>query len=277
MACFFIQMSDPQLGLYATVSRRNDPASNVTGFAYETERYEKAIAAANRLRPEFVVVTGDLVQDPSDASQIEEFERINGMLDDRIPLYLAPGNSDVGIAPTPRLLGQYRDRFGDDNYSFDLNRVHCIVLNSAVAFDPTRVPHEWDRQLEFLRSDLDRASDEGIDRSVVFVHHPLFGDYPGEDDSPLAVPRKRRRVMLELFHARGVSAVFAGHWHRNNYAWDGGLEMVTSGPVGYPLGDDPSGIRVVKVYDDRIEHQYYGLDEVPEEVHLEGGETASAG
>ena len=48
MAFFFIQMSDPQLGLYATVSRRNDPASNVTGFAYETERYEKAIAAANR-------------------------------------------------------------------------------------------------------------------------------------------------------------------------------------------------------------------------------------
>ena len=44
--------------------------------------------------------------------------------------------------------------------------------------------------------------------------------------------------------------------------------MVTTGPVGYPLGDDPSGLRIVKVYRDRIEHAYYGLDTIPETIKL---------
>ena len=38
--------------------------------------------------------------------------------------------------------------------------------------------------------------------------------------------------------------------------------MVTSAAVGYPLGDDPSGFRTVRVYEDRIEHEYHALDRV---------------
>ena len=38
--------------------------------------------------------------------------------------------------------------------------------------------------------------------------------------------------------------------------------MVTSAAVGYPLGDDPSGFRTVRVYGDRIEHDYHALDRV---------------
>ena len=269
MAFFFIQMSDPQLGLYATRGRAADAQAGVIGFAYEAERYEKAIAAANRLMPSFVVVTGDLVQDPSDPGLIDEFTRISGMLDDRIPLHLLAGNCDVGNAPTDSLLGQYRERFGDDNYSFDHGGVHFVVLDSSVAFDPTHVPREWDRQTEFLESDLARAAGEGTGRIVVFMHHPLFGENPGEADSPKAIPFERRRILLDLFHGSGVSTVFAGHWHANNYATDGGLEMVVTGAVGLSLGDDPSGIRIVKVGDDRIEHSYYGLDDVPSTVALE--------
>jgi 3',5'-cyclic AMP phosphodiesterase CpdA len=272
MAFFFIQMSDPQLGMYATRNLAAAPRTGVTGFAYETERYEKAIAAANRLRPGFVVVTGDLVQDPSDRSQIDELIRINGMLDDGIPLHLVAGNCDVGGAPTASQLGRFRERFGDDNYSFDHGGAHFVVLDSSVAFDPTHVPREWDRQTEFLESDLARAVGDSTNRIVVFMHHPLFGEHPGEGDSTMTIPLERRRMLLDLFHASGVSTVFAGHWHANNYASDGDLEMVTSSAVGLPLGNDPSGIRIVKVYDDRIEHSFYGLDDVPETVELGGRE-----
>ena len=44
--------------------------------------------------------------------------------------------------------------------------------------------------------------------------------------------------------------------------------MVISGPVGFPLADDPSGLRIVKVYDDRVEHEYFGMDDVPMYVDL---------
>lgn len=50
--------------------------------------------------------------------------------------------------------------------------------------------------------------------------------------------------------------MFAGHYHRNAYARAGEIEMVTTGAVGRPLGDDPSGFRVVDVHDDRLEHSY---------------------
>jgi 3',5'-cyclic AMP phosphodiesterase CpdA len=272
MAFFFIQMSDPQFGLYADRAKAADPQTGVTGFAYETERYEKAVAEANRLGPEFVVVTGDLVQHPSDSGQIDELVRINGMLDSRIPLRLLAGNCDVGNAPTASLVGQYRERFGDDNYSFDHGGVHFVALDSSVAFDPTHVPQEWDRQTEFLEADLARAAGRGTGRVVVFMHHPLFGENPGEKDGPRAIPFERRRILLDMFHAASVSAVFAGHWHANNHAWDGGMEMVVTSAVGLSLGDDPSGFRIVKVYDDRIEHRYYGLDEMPEAVDLGDGE-----
>jgi predicted phosphodiesterase len=57
-----------------------------------------------------------------------------------------------------------------------------------------------------------------------------------------------------------VQIAFAGHWHRNSIAFDGEFQMVTSGPVGYPLGADPSGLRVVDVNDGGISHKYLPLD-----------------
>jgi hypothetical protein len=40
--------------------------------------------------------------------------------------------------------------------------------------------------------------------------------------------------------------------------------MITTSAVGKPLADAPSGMRIIKIYPDRIESIYYGLDEIPE-------------
>lgn len=47
------------------------------------------------------------------------------------------------------------------------------------------------------------------------------------------------------------------------------MELVTTSALGKPLGKAPSGMRIVKVYKERIEHEYYGLDEIPDTVELE--------
>jgi len=52
----------------------------------------------------------------------------------------------------------------------------------------------------------------------------------------------------------------------NGFAKYGDMEMVTTSAVGKPLAKAPSGIRIVKVYSDRIESVYYGLDEIPETI-----------
>jgi serine/threonine-protein phosphatase CPPED1 len=41
---------------------------------------------------------------------------------------------------------------------------------------------------------------------------------------------------------------------------------VITSAAGKPLGDAPSGMRVVKVFSDRITHEYFGFDEVPDSI-----------
>src|SRR2546425_12111920 len=61
---FFMQLSDPQFGMYTADA----------DFAQETANFDFAIAAANRLRPAFVVVTGDLVNKAGDAAQVAAYQ-----------------------------------------------------------------------------------------------------------------------------------------------------------------------------------------------------------
>lgn len=74
-------------------------------------------------------------------------------------------------------------------------------------------------------------------------------------------------LYIPLLKEAGVRAVFAGHhYHRNAHGWSDGLEMITTGPVGKPLGDDPSGLRIVRVTNGDLDHAYFALDAVPERV-----------
>ena len=275
MSFFFIQVADPQFGFFAAISQLSPEQiedyrqrglyvrlapKRITGFADETFLYEKAIAEANRLRPDFVVMCGDMTQDADDVDQLAELRRITAKLDDNIPMYWVAGNHDVGNRPTPGTLAQYKRRFGRDNYSFDHKGSHFVVINSCVCYDPTDVPDEWENLITFLKTDLYEARASGSKHILVFLHHPLFLNTPDDPDGIFVIPKTRRAVLLDIMKFNNVSAVFAGHVHRNIVGFDGDLQMVSSGAVGYPLGDGSSGFRTVKVLDSSIAHEYFGLD-----------------
>ena len=133
---FFIQMSDPQFGMYAKDAN----------FAQETANFEFAIATANRLKPAFVIVTGDLINKTRDAAQTAEYKRIAAKLDPAIRLYNVAGNHDVGNEPTQASLAAYRERFGPDYYVFRQGDMAGIVLNSSVIAAPKNVPDEAEKQ-----------------------------------------------------------------------------------------------------------------------------------
>ena len=282
MAFFFVQLADPQFGMYAALSgldeerladyrRRGmkiEASPKITGLDRETELYEKAIAAVNRLSPDFVITCGDMVNDADQPAQYEELMRVTAGLDDGIPMHWVVGNHDMGNIFTTESLALYRERFGKDDYYFDHAGSRFVVLNTNIAVDPTQIPNEWNRQRAFAEYAIGEARAQSADHIIVFTHYPLFLRDAEEADGPIVVPRERRRVLLEILRRHRVTAVFSGHWHRNCYARDGDIEMVTSGSVGYPLGDDPSGLRVVKVFEDRVEHEYFALDAVPDRVVL---------
>jgi 3',5'-cyclic AMP phosphodiesterase CpdA len=75
-------------------------------FVQETANFEFFVASVNRLKPQFVVITGDLTNKAADADQIAEFHRIAGKLAPGIKLYNVAGNHDVRNDPTAQSLAQ---------------------------------------------------------------------------------------------------------------------------------------------------------------------------
>ena len=248
-----IQMSDPQFGMY---TKDKD-------FAQETANFEFAIATANRLKPDFVVITGDLINKADDAAQAAEYKQIASKLNPKIKLFSVPGNHDVGNEPTTKSLAQYRERFGPDYYSFREGDVAGVVLNSNLEKGAEQVPAEAAKMEAWFRNELERVKLTGVKHIILFQHIPLFLKEANEEDSYFNIPKVVRERYLRLLHEYGVEQVFAGHYHHNELGRDGDLEMVTSAPVGMPLEGAKSGIRVITVKDGTVTHKFYDFGDLP--------------
>ena len=255
---FFLQMSDPQFGMYTADGE----------FSQETANFEFAIANANRLRPAFVVVCGDLVNKPGDPAQTAEYLRIAAKLDPAIKLFSVPGNHDVRNEPTAESLAAYRKKFGSDYFVFRYNDFAGFVIDSSLIQHPEKVPEEALKQEQWLRFELEKMKQSGATRMAVFQHIPWFLENPDEPDQYFNLPRQARQKYLPLLQSYGVAYAFAGHYHRNSYAETPSFHVITTGPVGKPLGPDPSGIRVVVVKESTMDSQYYGLGNIPNQVDL---------
>jgi 3',5'-cyclic AMP phosphodiesterase CpdA len=246
-------MTDPQFGMYAKDA----------DFAHETANFEYAIANANRLKPAFVVVTGDLTNKPTDPAQAAEYKRIAAKLDPSIRLYSVPGNHDVGNEPTKQSLAKYRERYGPDYYSFRNGDIYGVVLNSNLEKGAEKVPEEAAKMETWFRAELEKAKASGARHVIVFQHISLFLKEPAEVDQYFNVPLPVRDRYLKLMHQYGVEHVFAGHYHRSELGRDGNLEMVTTGPVGMPLEGAKSGFRIVTVTPQSVTHKYYDFGDLP--------------
>jgi 3',5'-cyclic AMP phosphodiesterase CpdA len=250
---YFAIITDTQLGMHA--SDRN--------FEQETANYEFAVATINRLKPEFVIVLGDLVNKEGDREQIREFLRISRKIDPFIPLYYVAGNHDVGMVPTPESLAAYRKIFGRDYYSFREGSVYGIVLNSSLMVAPQKAEAEYDAQLSWLKAELEGAKQSGARHIVVFQHHPCFLQDAEEEDSYGNVPLERRQTILKLLHEYNIHTVFAGHVHSHSVGKDGDLDMVAVGPIAVSFGERGSGIMLAAATDGEIQYRYYGFEKLP--------------
>ena len=275
MSIRFIQMADPQFGMFSSISKLTEEEAisrsregltlryveqEFDGFAPETQLFSKAIRYANEYKPDFVVMCGDMVHEADSEDQRNELFRIASQLNKDIPIYWVAGNHDVGNTPTAGTLNAYRELFGKDNYAFQMENYYFIAINSSVCSDPSLVPEEWESLIGFLENELGKASDMNATHKIVFLHHPLFLEIPDETNNYFTIPFSRRQEIISLLDQNNASGVFSGHLHRNNYRNIKGIEYVSTGPVGYPLADDPSGIRIVDLDVTGLRHHYLSLE-----------------
>jgi 3',5'-cyclic AMP phosphodiesterase CpdA len=238
----FIQLTDPQIGF------NTEPGK-------DSLLYVQAVTAVNRLRPDFVVITGDLIHHTGDSAELAAFRTITARISPDIPVYYLPGNHDVGNTPAPDDIARYKSLYGYDRFLFVHKRTRFIGINtSLLKAGPAPLEAE---QWSWLKKAL--AKPQRYPRTIVFGHYPFFIADPAEAETAYNLPPGLRRQYLALLKEQGVEVIFAGHYHRNGYGKDGTLEMVTTGAVGKPLGKDPSGFRLVTVGSNGVQHEYRAL------------------
>lgn len=252
---FFIQLSDPQLGMF----------DHNKGFEIEIDLLEKAISHINRLHPSFVVITGDFVHDQNSKDQISAFQKLISKIDPAVPLYLLPGNHDIGQIPDVQSLRKYRKTYGKDRFFFLHNGTALIGLNSSLI--KAKLDQWEQKQYNWLVKTLKDSRD--AEHVILFCHYPFFIKTFDEPEQYSNIAPEYRKRYLSLFDLHKVRAVFSGHLHDNLQNHFKQMELVITSALGKPLGKAPSGMRIVKVYKEIIEHEYYGLDEVPDTVEFE--------
>jgi len=275
---FFIQAADTQLGLMY-----NFGTDGSDGTPYPESNWEKEIdlckASVEILngmnpKPEFFIVCGDLVDAFADKwpeirqRQEKDLKEIYSKLSPEIPMICVCGNHDIGNSPTKETIDMYQASFGDDYFSFYKNGCCFIVINSQFYEDASNVPDLYKRHESWLESEMQAASERGVEHIVLFQHIPWFVESPDEEKIYFNVEKELRMKKLEQFHKAGVRKIFCGHYHRNAGGFYKDLEVVVTSAIGCQIGPDQHGMRVVKVRKAGLEHQYHPLDNFPMRVTL---------
>ena len=143
-------------------------------------------ALVDSLRPDFVIITGDLIRDAlrvSDTVATAQYE-LYWKEQSRItrPVWTAPGNHEIfGIerdkshvsASHPLYARKmYRHYLGPDYYSFNYGGVHFVALNSENYDDQSYYGHIDSVQVAWLKRDL--ALVPSAMPVVTFNHIPFF-------------------------------------------------------------------------------------------------------
>ena len=112
--------------------------------------------------------------------------------------------------------------------------------------------------MNWLTQTLVDANTAGYDHIFVFMHYGFTGDKWAGAPARAA----ELKALLQEYH---VKAVFDGHTHYDAYAMYGTLEDFTTRSCTYNLGagPPPPGIRIIKVYSDRIEQEVRELTTLP--------------
>ncbi len=247
---YFIQITDTHLPSHTFYSENQSSALNDTsGIVYLRE----VIKDINLLNPEFVLLTGDLINE----GELEDYK--NGrvytkaqkiLTEFEVPVFLQSGNHDLGgWVDTPPSQGTSRRDwwrfFGwkwlqnptesqplqTQNYTFDYGSTKFIGMEAYDNYDEYMFDVYGDKsfttkQINWLKSELENSSE--FDTKVLFYHY----DFSNQID------------LEEL----GVNMALYGHIHRN----EGNINTTPYNLATDNVCDGDRAYRVIKVNNNQL-------------------------
>ncbi len=191
--------------------------------ALANARTRRVVAELNQAKPEFVVHLGDIINPvpelPAYTDAARHFKTL--VADLEAPLYLVPGNHDVGDKPVSWMpagtvneenLELYQRHFGDHYYSFDSNDLHIVIINAQIINSGLVVEEE---QRLWLEKDL---AANAARRTFVNIHYPPYVSNPSENGTYDNIDEPGRAWLLGLLGKHKPEAMFCGHVH--NFWYD---------------------------------------------------------
>jgi hypothetical protein len=205
------------------------------------ERVRQLRAIVEARRPDFVLITGDLVRD---ALRVPE-EEARGYYDlytteighFPVPVWSVPGNHEIFgierhlslVSPKHPLYGKgmYRQRLGPNYYTFTYGGVHFVGLDSVDIADLWYYGHLDPAQLEWLKADVSRLP--AGTPIVTFNHIPFataadaLNGYRDDGPAPTLITVGGRTLfrhvvsnvsdVLAILQPRGWPLALGGHLH----------------------------------------------------------------
>lgn len=232
-----LHLGDPQFGFC-------EPIDSDRSYAATKERMLKLIAKANVMRPDLVVISGDMCNCGADLVRewpdlIKRFE---------VPVAVVPGNHDLGQSVTTESLARFRRVFGRDRAAFDVGGWRFICGNSQFWY-PTSLKDEQAEYERWVREELEKAKAYG-GRVVLATHIPPFDKTPDEKDGYNNFPSKGRQDRLALYRAAGVRFYLAGHTHCHAERTAGGLTVLNPENTSWNFDCRPYGCRLLTLRPD---------------------------
>ena len=248
----FAQISDPHMGWADTI---------------DSTKLDAAVKKINILDPDFLVITGDMTCNMRDVGMDEINAFKTSMAKLTVPVHYVAGNHDI-ITTNADRLKIYTDIYGRDYYKFIHNNSLFVIMNTN-----RLLPNDGDNPFEkeqryWLESNLSVNKNKLYNHAFVFTHIPFYWHTVDEANSYDNVPNPVRINYLDMFDKYNVDYVVSGHLHHELTTKYKNVNLLATTCLVAPSDGTPMGVKVFKVYDDRVVVEHITLDKITGKISL---------
>lgn len=212
-------------------------------------------------KPDALLIAGDLTKDGEKASHEYVIKRLTKIKESGIPVYIIPGNHDVGPMEECRQYTNNSYKTADGafteeqfrqaykHFGYDTNSdLHDGSLSYSTDIFPgltligvatEKTAHLRKSALKFASQKAQEARNKG-NQTIVMTHHSLIPHIYGQETFMIYSVNSRCEALRDSLINAGVKVVLTGHYHisdNTRYIDSEGREIYdicTGSPISYP-------------------------------------------